>query len=101
MHVRSITSSDIIFESISLIENYGWTQGDFESDDGYCIMGAALRARAIFQEIFPEAPQTVDEAAAEALQKIRAVTDSLVKFNDTPGRKKEEVLNALRDSVRV
>lgn len=76
------------------LEEHGWIQKQFKTDDGYCVGGAAIELLG-FWGYFKEDSYNQVRDRVQAYYPNRTI-NSLAAWNDTPGLTKEEVLKALR-----
>lgn len=83
-------TSDHILDAIQNLDRFGWIQGEYGSEKkGFCLLGA-LDHRAI----------TIYDSTLDAVKQILG-TPCTVKWNDTPGRTEQEVLEALEAAYVV
>lgn len=78
--------ADVLDDAADYIEKYGWTQGALQLDTGeVCAMGAISRC-------------ATDALPGWAFKSLSRYLDRQIipKWNDQPGRTKQEVLDALR-----
>lgn len=89
----------VLLDAARLINTHGWVQGFNMSEDGYCAGGAIIEALGL--------PQYADWDAQHRGAYLRATLPlvehlcklgerSIVQWNDTPGRTKDEVVSVLR-----
>ena len=94
-----MTPEEILSGAADLIEAKGWCQGMAVDEVGGVCMG-----RAIFDAAGMHERVWVWDASVPIQQAIDAVAqeigDSPAPWNDAPGRTKEEVVTALRNSKR-
>ena len=90
------TPSEILTDAADLIERDGWRQG--RGSQGQCATSAIWEANRT--EGIPKTAQA--HAETEALSALRDVINrhAIPKWNDGPGRTKEEVVSALREAAR-
>jgi hypothetical protein len=80
-----------------LIETYGWIQGSYVSDDGFCLMGALYATPGWFRE-FEEsgvAIEAVESAISDRCGEFTPVT----RYNDSVATSKEEILGVLDEAI--
>lgn len=88
----------------NLLETYGWMQFQYGSEEqGFCLRGAAVEAQTKLSDETGERI-TCDEGGLcyaclfdEKLREHFGIT-SIVRYNDTAGRTKEEVMQLLKDA---
>ena len=84
-----MTPEEILSEAARLVEK-GWCQGRLRSGLGVCAVGAILDAG--------RSDNGLNVAVSALVQEIG--TPDIGRWNDTPGRTKEEVATALRNAKR-
>lgn len=102
----------ILDRSRELLKKFGWIQGRFISDEGFCLAGALNHAtyqisnefRAHHDDQNPPTKiwrnrDTVETLIFQEIRKGNWQDGSLTVWNDQPGRTKEEVISVL-DKVR-
>lgn len=83
---------ELLLDTATLLEEKGWIQGNFRSDEGYCLMGGL--SEIYYQNKFNG---LVYDGAYDVL---RTKTDMRpTGWNDVPNRTKGEVLTLLRDAA--
>ena len=85
---------EVCLAAARTLETLGWCQGTRKDRHGRMCAEAAL-----FRDGLPGLPgRQIAEARAVAFDRIvRRLRDSIPRWNDTPGRTKEEVIALLRD----
>lgn len=87
---RLDTTSKLLLEAADYIEKYGWCQNRFEELTGpVCLIGA------FFKCSYVDLDSQILENFRDRLGSFLNV-NNVCKWNDTEGRTKEEVINALR-----
>lgn len=82
----------VLLEAVKTIEQFGWIQGEGGTDiRGYCMLGA-MHSAALGWNIFNKCKLPVAKV-------LNVSTHSIDKWNDTPGRTKEEVLAVFRKAI--
>src|SRR6516164_3781777 len=85
--------SQLLWDAADLLERDGWCQREFEDAQGrYCLVGAINRALPL--EVRQDLAEDLLEAAEMHMSKF--VGADPMRWNDRPGRTKEEVISALR-----
>ncbi len=80
---------DVLIKARNIIKRHGWTQGTMGNcERGFCAIGALSRAGA--GDIPDRAERYLDAA----------IGMSTVRFNDTPGRLKGEVILAFDKAIK-
>ena len=92
--------SDYLNKAADIIEEKGWIQGDFETEDGVCVN------RAITLVTWSDRGRPMDIELSDQVRRalreyLSSAPLSLYKWNDKPGRTKEEVLAALRGAAEA
>ena len=96
-----MNTTQILAAASELLVTKGWTQGESAKDkDGYCVPSYSPRATCycLIGAIEKVAPSWDGLEARDALRRVLGV-DNIVKWNDTPGRTKEEVLKAIDGAI--
>lgn len=88
--------SDILLEAAQVINEYCWTQGQYrDADEGFCVVGALRRSYSrLSRTNIPDLYYTTYVRAARILMEVIGACP-LEKWNDLPGRTKDEVVGAL------
>lgn len=83
--------SKTILKAADLIEEKGWIQGRWASSHGYCMRGAVY---GVFNNggAFGDTPTPI----LGYMESRMPPGQDCMKFNDTPGRTKEEVVSRMR-----
>lgn len=87
---------DILIGTKKILEEDGWVQENFNTPKGYCILGAFNKS---FTDLDGESPdyyayRIATKYASDCCEEQYG-TFSLIAWNDSPARKKEDVLNLL------
>lgn len=84
----------VLLKAASLLEEQGWTQHQYQDNDGKrCLMGAIAAVDTTGRKM----PYSVCDALRAHLKLTPKL--SLSEWNDKPERTKEEVINALRGAA--
>ncbi len=88
----------VLVNARNKIAEHGWCQGKTKNEVGcYCIVGSIIYAGL---EINPKITSVIHETDfVLQVNKIDERTYSLAKWNDEPGRTKEEVIAALDKAI--
>ena len=84
----SVTTREVYLRAADLIEERGWCQGKFGTDDRLCILGAIFAAEREWHR----------SIGLDALRMVIG-RDVIVPWNDQEGRTQEEVVSALREAA--
>jgi hypothetical protein len=84
----------LLLRAAEVIERDGWIQGHAFQHDGVCMVGAIARAGRGQQ--WPAGTQY--QKMLTAL--FPSTGGNMVRWNDTPGRTKQQVIDALRKAAR-
>ena len=94
----SFTASDVLLKAASRIEEEGmWCQGRMYQDDAACALGMLLRV-AFDLDASTDATNSAVELVDDLVSGLTD-GDSLVKWNDAPGRTAHEVAEAMRKAA--
>lgn len=95
---RAITAAEHLELTALVIEQYGWASGKLHTHSGRrCILGA----QAVLYRLGYGDESTVHAAAAhlQAVLAGRGITQPYHRWNDAPGRTREEVLYLVRQAA--
>lgn len=93
---RSMTGKEVLLKTIALIEEKGWCQGSYQKDGKVCAKGGI---RIACNWPLCDDSSYDDAVAAVAKLIVGEVGNSIISWNDTPGRTKNEVLAVLRQAA--
>lgn len=91
-YAENLRAAKACRSAASLLEKEGWVQNKWVSDEGRCISFAVYQAN-------PRMTISDRQFAIDELQKS-INGESIVRFNDAPGRTKEQVLDLLRNTAK-
>lgn len=91
-----LSPSDVLVKAADLIEEHGWWNGREKRRAGRLCAGYAISKAT--QSWGTDNTKAFDKAWAAA---IDVMDDGVVRFNDAPGRTKDEVVSALRSAAEV
>jgi hypothetical protein len=86
---------EILVKAKDILCTKGWIQGTFEKDGACCALGALGNATGDVAGCY------FDEVEAEHVLRRVVPNGRIVAFNDTPGRTKEEVLEAFDQAIAL
>ena len=89
-------ANPIACKAVEILETSGWTQDSYQNDKGqFCLMGA------ISQAVILTKKDGQFSLLGQISKKINPfspfVATSIIGWNDTPGRTKEEVIDMLKE----
>jgi hypothetical protein len=86
--VSAETPAGMLTAAADLIEQRGWCQRKFQDDDGrLCVEGAIYHGLAVLDRVCFDAVRILRRHIGD---------DSLIRWNDQPGRTQDQVVAALR-----
>ena len=82
--------ADVLDAAADIIIESGWTQGAFEDNGCFCLDGAIMRAKGVYDTLLE-------------LDYVRRATGwpSAIMWNDAPGRTEDEVVAKLREAAAL
>lgn len=87
--------------AIKYLDGHWWIQGDdFDGQGGCCAFGAVRGAIGDYNA-YMTSPLARDRASDVARAFYGIMREDVVQFNDTPGRTKDEVLQAMRTVLQA
>lgn len=104
-----MNAAELITQAADLIETTGWTQGyefigPFANDERavcFCAHGAlSVADKFSYSQAYYDATCALDERTEDAPYTGSKSDHAFVRFNDTPGRTKEEVLALMRATAK-
>jgi len=100
-------------EALKYIKKMGWTQGDFKTDEGICLLGACALALTDGKEADFDYLHDSQEVAWVTLRECRLMLEDCIEeltssklvvhpttWNDGPDRTEEEVVEVLKCAAR-
>ncbi len=99
-----VFSKTILVLTIDILRHYGWCQGCSQNNGAVCLVEAIGRA-VDYTQLFDlktfdgSVKRTKSSKPARDLLLKTIGCDSLVKWNDSPGRTRKEVMEALYKAI--
>src|SRR5229473_310664 len=84
-------TTDVILGALDYLERYGWHKGSTTHGSKRCILGALREISGAHSHVL--------DLAARRVQKANGIEIALAFWNDAQDRTKEQVLDALRNSL--
>ena len=84
---------DVLKQARQNIVEYGWIQGQYRTDEGYCALGAI--------EDVPVGDQTRLGAIGALLNQVPVTFGGVAIYNDAEGRTKEDILGLFDRAIEA
>lgn len=98
-----MTPVEVLKKAKALIEERGWCRREYKDTRGcYCSLGACYVASGYEVEgasVLHDGDVTAYATAEKALE--RAIDSAVIRWNDSPGRTKDEVLAAFDKAIAL